>query len=290
MKRILVWYVTFILLFLVLVSKVAYVIFFAWVTLHTKSLRETLKVFLSLFWVLNIYVSQADMNFKFSWLNIQIIVIALTHIQRFFPLFMKGISSNNNKMYRLCGEMQCRMRAGNSCVNRTSGRWLTSASWIQTCMIKSNDWRLLEYVVIYNFALSEHVMINFITVVTCKPISVNIVCECEWVNVSSGTGTCSPGLSRTNSTEPWNGCVCVCMCVVCDSTAFNVLMLLVGRQEWHPAYKKLRWVCWRGMCLGQDADLYMAQLMPWPLSIPSSSKSRLVLPSWFYLSASGSPG
>jgi len=24
--------------------------------------------------------------------------------------------------------------------------------------------------------------------------------ECEWVNVSSGTG--SPGLSRTNSTEP----------------------------------------------------------------------------------------
>jgi len=32
--------------------------------------------------------------------------------------------------------------------------------------------------------------------------------ECEWVNVSSGTG--SPGLSRTNSTEPYNGCVCVC--------------------------------------------------------------------------------
>ena len=24
--------------------------------------------------------------------------------------------------------------------------------------------------------------------------------ECEWVNISSGTG--SPGLSRTNSTEP----------------------------------------------------------------------------------------
>jgi len=28
--------------------------------------------------------------------------------------------------------------------------------------------------------------------------------RCEWVNVSSGTG--SPGLSRTKSTEPSNGC------------------------------------------------------------------------------------
>jgi len=33
--------------------------------------------------------------------------------------------------------------------------------------------------------------------------------ECQWVNVSSGTG--SPGLSWTNSTEPQNGCVCVCV-------------------------------------------------------------------------------
>jgi len=33
--------------------------------------------------------------------------------------------------------------------------------------------------------------------------------ECEWVNVSSGTG--SPGLSRTKSKEPQNGCVCVCV-------------------------------------------------------------------------------
>ena len=28
--------------------------------------------------------------------------------------------------------------------------------------------------------------------------------ECEWVNVSSGTG--SPGLSRTKSIESYNGC------------------------------------------------------------------------------------
>jgi len=29
------------------------------------------------------------------------------------------------------------------------------------------------------------------------------------------------------------------------------------------------------------ADLHMAQLMPLPLTISCSSKSRLVLPSWF---------
>ena len=44
------------------------------------------------------------------------------------------------------------------------------------------------------------------------------------------------------------------------------------------------------MCLGQGADVPMAQLMPLPLTISCSSKSRLVLPSWFYLSGVGSPG
>jgi len=44
------------------------------------------------------------------------------------------------------------------------------------------------------------------------------------------------------------------------------------------------------MCLGQDADLHMVQLMPLPLTVCCSSKSRLVLPSWFYLSGAGSPG
>ena len=38
------------------------------------------------------------------------------------------------------------------------------------------------------------------------------------------------------------------------------------------------------MCLGQGADLHMAQLMPLPLTISCSSKSRLVLSSWFYFS------
>jgi len=43
------------------------------------------------------------------------------------------------------------------------------------------------------------------------------------------------------------------------------------------------------LCLGQCADLHMAQLMPLPLTISCSSKSRLVLPSWFYFSGAGSP-
>jgi len=66
-------------------------------------------------------------------------------------------------------------------------------------------------------------------------------------------------------------------------------MLLVGWQEGHPACKKLSggMLAW---CLGQDADLHMAQLMPLPLIISCSSKSRLVLPSWFYLSGVESPG
>jgi len=60
------------------------------------------------------------------------------------------------------------------------------------------------------------------------------------------------------------------------------LTLLVGQQEGHPAVKKIEW--WDAgmvMCLGQGADLQMAQLMPLPLTVSCSSKSRLVLPSCF---------
>jgi len=68
--------------------------------------------------------------------------------------------------------------------------------------------------------------------------------------------------------------------------AFSALMLLVGREEGHPACKKLEW--WgTGMviCLERDADLHMAQLMPLPLTVSCSVKSRLV-----FLSGTGSPG
>jgi len=44
------------------------------------------------------------------------------------------------------------------------------------------------------------------------------------------------------------------------------------------------------ICLGQGADLHMAQLMPLLLITSCSSKSTLALPSWFYLSGAGSPG
>jgi len=63
------------------------------------------------------------------------------------------------------------------------------------------------------------------------------------------------------------------------------LTLLVGRQEGHPAYKKTEW--WDAgvvMYLGQGADLHVSQLMPLPLTISCSRKSRLVLPEWFCFS------
>ena len=63
--------------------------------------------------------------------------------------------------------------------------------------------------------------------------------------------------------------------------AFSALMLLLGRQEGHPACKKTEW--WgAGMviCLELDADLHMAQWMPRPLA---TLKSRLVLHFWYRL-------
>ena len=93
----------------------------------------------------------------------------------------------------------------------------------------------------------------------------------------------------------WSVSWCCCFCLTYDVLisylfAFSALTLLVGQQEGHPAFKKTDW--WDAgvvMCLGQDADLHMAQLMPLPLTIPCSSKSRLVLPSWWYLSGVGLP-
>jgi len=53
-------------------------------------------------------------------------------------------------------------------------------------------------------------------------------------------------------------------------------MLLVGRQEGHPACKKIEW--WgAGMviCLVLDADLHMAQLLPLPLTVSCFSKIQI---------------
>ena len=67
-------------------------------------------------------------------------------------------------------------------------------------------------------------------------------------------------------------------------------MLLVGQQKGIRPVKTEWWDAGMVICLGQDADLHMAQLMPLPLTVSCSSKFRLVLPSWFYLSGAGSPG
>jgi len=57
-----------------------------------------------------------------------------------------------------------------------------------------------------------------------------------------------------------------------------------------PACKN--WVvgCWHGYLSGVRCRFQMAQLMPLPLTISCSSKSRLLLSSWFYLSGTSSPG
>jgi len=44
-------------------------------------------------------------------------------------------------------------------------------------------------------------------------------------------------------------------------------MLLVGRQEGHPACKKQWWGTGMVVCLERGADLHMAQLMPLPLTV-----------------------
>jgi len=67
-------------------------------------------------------------------------------------------------------------------------------------------------------------------------------------------------------------------------------MLLVGRQEGHPACKKTEW--WGVgvvICPEQCADLHMAQLMPLPLTVSCLTKIQIgftfLVPAYL-----GSPG
>jgi len=58
--------------------------------------------------------------------------------------------------------------------------------------------------------------------------------------------------------------------------SFSALTLLVGRQEGHPACKKIEW--WGAgvvVCLERGADLHMAQLMPLPLTVSCFSKIQM---------------
>ena len=74
------------------------------------------------------------------------------------------------------------------------------------------------------------------------------------------------------------------------SLTFSALTLLVGRQEGHPACKKLEW--WGTsmvICLERDADLHMAQLMPLPLTDFCFSKIQIGF-TFLVLAYPGSPG
>jgi len=58
--------------------------------------------------------------------------------------------------------------------------------------------------------------------------------------------------------------------------SFSALTLLVGRQEGHPACKKIEW--WGAgavVCLELGLDLHMAQLMPLPLTVSCFSKIQI---------------
>jgi len=63
--------------------------------------------------------------------------------------------------------------------------------------------------------------------------------------------------------------------------AFSALTLLVGRQEGHPACKKLSGglLVW----LSVWSDLDMVQLMPLPLTVSCFSKIQIGLPFWYWL-------
>jgi len=57
--------------------------------------------------------------------------------------------------------------------------------------------------------------------------------------------------------------------------AFSALTLLAGRQEGHPACKKLSGGVLVVVCLEQGADLHMAQLIPLPLTVSCFSKIQI---------------
>ena len=72
--------------------------------------------------------------------------------------------------------------------------------------------------------------------------------------------------------------------------AFSALMLLVGRQEGHPARKKTEW--WGAgvvLCLDRGADLHTAQLVPLPLTVSCFSKIQIGF-TFLVLAHLGSPG
>ena len=104
---------------------------------------------------------------------------------------------------------------------------------------------------------------------------------CMWVNVSSGTGSppCSPRLRAVKQLCVW---VCDCGWLMCWYNAFSALTLLVGRQEGHPACKKLStgMLAWLSVWSKVQTCIWPSWCHCHSLSL-ASLKSRLVL-SFFY--------
>jgi len=67
------------------------------------------------------------------------------------------------------------------------------------------------------------------------------------------------------------------ICLQC----FDAVGWVAGRIS--DLYKIEWWGAGAGICLGRGADLHMAQLMPLPPTVSCFSKSRLVLPFWYWL-------
>jgi len=80
------------------------------------------------------------------------------------------------------------------------------------------------------------------------------------------------GLLSTSSFTFVQFCRAVCL-TLC---AFSALMLLIERQEGHPACKKTEW--WGAgvvVCLERGADLHMTQRTPLPLTVSCFSKIQI---------------
>jgi len=75
-----------------------------------------------------------------------------------------------------------------------------------------------------------------------------------------------------------------------SSYAFSAMTLLVGRQEGHPACKKREVGYWHGYLSGARCRLvYMAQLMPLPLTVSCFSKIQIGF-TFLVPAHQGSPG
>jgi len=81
----------------------------------------------------------------------------------------------------------------------------------------------------------------------------------------------------------------ICIFLHVPLTSFSALTLRVGQQEGHPACKKLSGVMLAWLSVWGEMQICICPIDATD-TVSCSSKSRLVLPSWFYLSSTGSSG